>query len=251
MKIAVAGGTGVAGRRVVEALIAAAHEPVVLARSTGVDVLTGAGLDAALAGVDAVVDATNKMTTSRRTAVKFFETAGRNLTAAASRAGVGHFVTLSIVGIDRVDYGYYEGKLVQEKIVRESGLPYTILRATQFHEFADQVLKLTPGPVAFIPRMQSRTVAVSEVGQALAEIATSSPQGMVEIAGPQVESMLDLARRLVKARGAHRVVLPLWMPGSGAKAMASGGLLPTDPNSRRGRIGFDEWLATVGAPSAP
>ena len=248
MKIAVAGGTGVAGRRVVEALIAAGHEPVVLARSTGVDVLTGAGLDAALAGVDAVIDATNKMTASRRAAVTFFETAGRNLTAAATRAGAGHFVTLSIVGIDRVKYGYYQGKLVQEKIVQESGLPYTILRATQFHEFVDQILGLTPGPIAFVPQMQSQTVAVSEVGQALAEIAAGSPQGLVEMAGPQVESMRDLARRLVKARGSRRAVLPLWMPGAGAKAMASGGLLPTDPNSRRGRIGYDEWLATVGAP---
>jgi len=249
MKIAVAGGTGVAGRRVVEALVATGHEPVVLARSTGVDVLTGAGLDAALAGVDAVVDATNKMTTSRRTAVKFFETAGHNLTAAAQKAGVAHIVTLSIVGIDRVEYGYYQGKLVQEKIVRESGLPFTILRATQFHEFADQVLGLTPGPVAFVPRMQSQTVAVSEVGQALAEIATGSPQGQIEMAGPEVAWMLDLARRLVKARGSRRAVLPLWMPGSGAKAMASGGLLPTATDSRRGRIRYDEWLATVGAPA--
>lgn len=144
MKIAVAGGTGLAGRLVVEALRARGHAPVVLSRGQGVDLLSGAGLDAALAGAEAVVDVSNVTTTRGSVSVDFFDRAGRHLVGAAARAGVRHLVTLSIVGVDRVRNPYYAGKLRQEEIVRGGAVPWTVLRATQFHEFAGQLLGRRP-----------------------------------------------------------------------------------------------------------
>ncbi|MFC1420736.1 SDR family oxidoreductase [Streptacidiphilus cavernicola] len=252
MRIAVAGGTGVVGRHVVEAVRAAGHDPVVLARSTGVDLATGAGLDRALAGVDAVVDVSNRMTVSRARAVAFFEAATGNLLAAGKRAGVAHHVALSIVGVDRVGYGYYQGKLRQEALVLAAGesvgVPGSVLRATQFHEFAAQMLE-RGGPFAVAPRMLTQPVAAREVGVALAALAAGEPVGLApELAGPEQHQMGDLIRRLVRARGLRRLVVPLWMPGAVGKAMTGGGLLPTGPGPR-GSQTFDQWLADDAAGS--
>ncbi|MFI5938567.1 SDR family oxidoreductase [Actinoplanes sp. NPDC051494] len=239
MRIAVAGGTGLTGRCVMEALTVAGHEPVVLARGVGVDLLTGAGLDAALTGVDTVIDVSNVSTMKRSVSVGFFDRAGRNLTAAAARAGARHLVTLSIVGVDRVKNPYYAGKVRQEELVREGQVPWTILRATQFHEFAGQLLSGMPGPVALVPTMKTQPIAVREVAAALVTSAGAAPQGMApDLAGPRVESLVNMARRLIAAGGARRrPVLPLWIPGP----MSSGGLLPRDPGPR-GVQTFDEWL---------
>ncbi|HEY5833088.1 SDR family oxidoreductase [Streptomyces sp.] len=252
MRVAVAGGTGVAGRQVVEALTVRGHEPVVVARSRGVDLLTGEGLDAALASVDAVIDVSNTVTASRRKAEAFFETAGRNLMTAEERAGVGHHVTLSIVGIDRVGLGYYRGKLRQEAVVRAGRVPWTVLRATQFLEFPDQVLALMPGPVAVVPRMRIQPVAVREVAAALAELAAGPPLGMApELAGPREEELADLARRVLRARGERRRVLAVRLPGATGRALAGGALLPAEPGPRATRT-FDEWLAAeTSAPDRP
>jgi len=240
MKVAVAGGTGVTGRRVVEALAAAGHEAVVLARAVGVDLLTGGGLDAALVGVDVTVDVSNIATVRRDAAVRFFAVAGRNLLAAAARAGVRHHVALSIVGIDRVKNGYYQGKLRQEQVVREGPVPWTVLRATQFHEFAGQLLDRVPGPVAVVPRLTIQPIAVREVAEALVSLAGGEPQKMApDLAGPRVESLVDMARRLIRAGGSRRrPVVPLWFPGP----MAGGGLLPAEPGPR-GVQTFEQWLA--------
>ncbi|GAA3341919.1 NAD(P)H-binding protein [Amorphoplanes nipponensis] len=240
MKIAVAGGTGLTGRHVVEELEAAGHRPVVLARSRGVDLVTGAGLDAALAGVDATIDVSNVTTMKRAEAVSFFERAGRHLLDAAARAGVRHHVALSIVGIDRVSTGYYQGKLRQEEIVREGAVPWTVLRATQFHEFAEQILERVPGPIAVVPRLTVQPVAVREVAAALVALVAGEPQKAApDLAGPRVESLPDMARRLVRTGTVRRrPVLPLWLPGP----MAHGGLLPAGPGPR-GTQTFEEWLA--------
>ncbi|MFI7597345.1 SDR family oxidoreductase [Actinoplanes sp. NPDC049681] len=239
MKVAIAGGTGLTGRHVAEALTGAGHEVVVLARGRGVDLLTGAGLDAALPGVDVTVDVSNVTTMKREVAVGFFERAGRNLVDAAARAGVRHHVVLSIVGIDRVRTGYYEGKLRQEQVVRDGGVPWSVLRATQFHEFAGQLLERLPGPIAVVPAMKVQPVAVREVAEALAALAVGEPRGMAgDLAGPRVESLVGMARRLIAAGGARRrPVMPLWVPGP----MGRGGLLPTGPGPR-GTETFDEWL---------
>ncbi|MFI0940611.1 SDR family oxidoreductase [Streptomyces sp. NPDC021020] len=240
MKIAVAGGTGQAGRYAVEALRARGHEVVVMSRGEGVDLVTGAGLEAALAGAEAVVDASNVLSARRKTVVAFFDTAGRNLADAAARAGVRHLLTLSIVGVDRVKNPYYTGKLRQEEIVRRGAVPWTVLRATQFHEFAGQTLDQLPGPVAIVPKAPVQPVAARDVGEALADLVVQEPRGMApELAGPQAESLVDMVRRLMAAGGARkRPVLPVHLPGG----MSSGGLLPTGPGPR-GTQTFAAWLA--------
>ena len=177
MRVAVAGGSGLAGRLVVRALVAAGHVPTVVARSTGVDLTTGAGLDEALAGVDAVIDVSNVVATRKQGSVAFFAASTANLLGAGARAGVRHHVVLSIVGVDRVDFGYYFGKRRQEELARASGRPVSILRTTQFHEFAGQLLVRNAGPVVVVPRMQVQPVAAREVADALVALATGTAGG--------------------------------------------------------------------------
>ncbi|MFF3584622.1 SDR family oxidoreductase [Streptomyces mirabilis] len=242
MRVAVAGGTGLVGRHVVEELTAAGHHPVVLARSRGVDLVTGTGLDAALAGVDAVVDVTNVTTTSAKKAVAFFDRVAHTLQDAGEQAGVRHHVLLSIVGIDRVGLGYYQGKLRQEDVLKSGRTPWTVLRATQFHEFAQQTLDRVPGPLAVVPRMRSQPVAAREVAHHLVRLVSAPAQGMApELAGPRVEQVVDMTGRLLRARHQRRLLLPVKMPGATGTAMTGDGLLPTGPGPR-GSQTFDEWL---------
>jgi uncharacterized protein YbjT (DUF2867 family) len=243
MRVAVAGGTGVVGRHVVTALQEAGHDAVVLTRSNGVDLEAGSGLDAALAGVAAVVDASNVLTLSRDRSVQFFTAVTRHLLAAEERAGVSHHLALSIVGVDRVDFGYYEGKRRQEELVLAAPLRGTVLRATQFHEFAEQTLARSRGPVVVVPRMRSQPVAAREVGAELARLAVGPAAGLApELAGPEVLEMTDMVRDVVRRRRLRRVVLPLRVPGQAGKAMAQGALLPAGAGPR-GQQTFAEWLA--------
>lgn len=247
MRIAVAGGTGVVGRYVVEELAAAGHEPVVLARSRGVDLVSGAGLDAAMQDVAAVIDVSNRATTSGKKACAFFKTAGRNLLGSGARAGVRHHVALSIVGIDRVDFGYYRGKLLQEDVVTNGPTPWTVLRATQFHELAEQTLDRVPKPFAVVPRMRTQPIAAREVAQHLAQLVLAPAQGRAaDLAGPQVEQLVDMARRVLRARHQRRLLVPVTLPGATGAAMKGDSLLPTGPGPR-GRQTFDDWLAHHGA----
>jgi uncharacterized protein YbjT (DUF2867 family) len=181
----------------------------------------------------------NVATQRKSVAVGFFDRAGRNLAGAASEAGVRHLVALSIVGVDRVRNPYYAGKLRQEEIVRAGAVPWTILRATQFHEFAGQVLNAVPGPVALVPSARVQPIAVREVAEHLADLVIGPAAGMAdELAGPRVESLVDMARRLIAAGGARRrPVLPVHFPGG----MSSGGLLPVG-TGKRGTQTFAEWL---------
>jgi uncharacterized protein YbjT (DUF2867 family) len=243
VRVTVAGGTGVVGRHVVAALRRRGDDAVVLARSAGVDVVSGAGLDAALDGCDAVVDVVSVTTTRAAVAVEFFETATGNLVAAAARAGAGHVVALSIVGIDDVDLGYYRGKRVQEQVVRSGPVPWTVLRATQFHEFPGQLLGRQRGPVAFVPTMLSAPVAAAEAGAHVADLVHAGPQGMAApLRGPETGRMVDLARRLVAATGRRRLVVPLPVPGASGRALRAGALVPGEP-CVRGTLTFEEYLA--------
>lgn len=169
------------GRHTTEALRAAGHDAVVVARSTGIDVTTGAGLDAALAGVDAVIDVTNTSAQEREQARAFFSTATGNLLTAEQRASVRHHVVLSIVGVDRIEgNAHYAGKRRQEELALAGPVPATILRATQFHEFAAMVVDWTPqGDVATVAPLLVQPVAVADVGRALAELATDPAHGGV------------------------------------------------------------------------
>lgn len=242
MRIAIAGGTGQAGRKVVEQLRSEGHQPVILARAAGVDLIQNTGVDAALDGVEAIIDVVNFAAMNAKKAKAAFGAATTNLLAAAQRSGVRHHVALSIIGIDRATTGYYQGKLHQEELVRAGGVPWTILRAAQFHEFAGQILDQVPGPIALVPKMRSQPIAVDEVAAHLVGLATAEPQQMApEIAGPRVESIVDMARQLIRRRGQHRPVIGLRIPGAAGKGMANGALLPTHPGPR-GRQTYAEWL---------
>ena len=242
MRIAVAGGTGVVGRHAVEAARAAGHEVVVLSRSAGADVLTGAGLVERLQGADAVIDVTNTTTLSSAKAVEFFETATRNLLAAESRAGVAHHVALSIVGIDGIDASYYAGKLAQERAVDAGAVPFTIARAGQFHEFAGQLLSGMSGPVAVLPKLLMRPVAAREVGEHLVRVAEGAPAGRArDLVGPRDEVLVDLARRQLAFDGVRRRVLGVRLPGAYGRGLASGALRG-GADATQGRVTFDEWL---------
>ncbi|SDO53188.1 Uncharacterized conserved protein YbjT, contains NAD(P)-binding and DUF2867 domains [Nakamurella panacisegetis] len=241
MRVAVAGGTGLLGRKVVGALQDAGHGSVVLARSAGVDITTGQGLDEALAGVDTLIDVSNVTTIGRAKSVRFFTSASRHLLDSGRRAGVRHHVALSIVGVDRVDFGYYQGKRAQEELVLGSGAPVSVLRATQFHEFAGQFLDRGRGP-ALVPRMRSQPIAAAEVAQALVELAAGEPVGRTpDLAGPRVEDMIAMVRAVNAHRGRPRFILPIRFPGRAGTAMAGDGLLPLQ-DGPRGRQTFTQWL---------
>ena len=244
MRIAVAGGTGTVGRHVVDVAWERGHDVVVLARSEGVDLTTGEGLSRRLAGVDAVVDVSNVATQRRSEAQRFFRAVTTALLAAEAEQGVGHHVVLSIVGVDQVPLGYYAGKRLQEQLVADGPVPWSVLRATQFHEFAEQSLGFVRlGPVSLVPRMLSQPVAAREVAEALVDLAAAGPSGRVpDLAGPERHDVVRLARRFVRARGMRRAVLPLRVPGAAGRAMRSGVLAPQGEGPR-GRITFAQWLA--------
>jgi uncharacterized protein YbjT (DUF2867 family) len=251
MRIAVAGGTGVVGRYVVEALNSTGHEPVVLSRSSGVDLRTDVGLAGVLQGVDLIVDTANVTSTRRARTTEFFTEVTGRLHAVGSAQGVKRLVTLSIVGIDGVEgFGYYQAKLAQEKVAKEGPLAVTIVRATQFHEFPAQILgRSRIGPVAAMPVMRIQPIAARSVGRCLVEAAVDPPSAQtIEVAGPQPENLVALARQLVRQRGARIGILPLAVPGSTGKAMRRGALLPTSATLLVGPS-FSEWLTSADARS--
>lgn len=248
MRIAVAGATGRIGRLTVAALERAGDEPVPISRSGGIDTYTGAGLEAALHGVEAVIDATNVASQQPAEIVDFFGTSTRNLLAAGERAGVRHHVLLSIVGIDRgQQVPHYEGKREQERSVVAGPVPWTIVRATQFHDFAAMVAGWAERDgVATIAPLLVQPVAPADVAETLAETARGVPlRRTVDLAGPRTEDLVDMARRTFAVRGQEITLVPTWR-GIFGPSMAGEVLLP-GPDARLGRISFDDWLAS-GAP---
>lgn len=242
MRIAVAGGTGTVGRHVVAAARERGHEAVALSRSVGVDVITGAGLAAALVGADALVDVTHVNALSARAARRFFETSTRQLLDAELAEGISHHIALSIVGIDGIDASYYAGKLAQERLIAAGRVPHTIVRAAQFHEMVGQLLTRLRGPVAVLPRMLCRPVAAREVGRYLVDAAEGGPAGRaVDLVGPRDERFDDLAGRLLAHDGSRRPVVEFPLPGAYGRGVASGALRGTEPRIE-GTITFDEWL---------
>lgn len=246
MKIAVAGGTGMVGHHVVEVAHERGHETVVLSRSTGVDLLAGTGIAEALAGVDAVVDVASVQTQNADESREFFGTVTRHLLAAEKEAGVGHHVALSIVGVDLAPGGYYAGKVLQEELVAAGDVPWTVLRATQFHEFASQIHgAVTVGPLVLVPVMRSEPVAAREVAERLVELAAGKPSGRVaDLGGPQERRMADMVRAYARRIGDRRRVLQVPLPGTLGKGMRNGSLI-TRAGADHGTTTFDVWLATV------
>ncbi|MCP2342789.1 SDR family oxidoreductase [Actinomadura rupiterrae] len=244
MRIAVAGATGNIGSLTVAALEGAGHDAVRMSRSLGVDVATGAGLDDALAGVEAVIDVTNSGATDRDEAVAAFGTATRNLLAAEQRAGVRHHVLLSIAGLDRVDgNAHYAGKREQERLVSAGDVPWTIVPATQFHDFAAMVADwMEQDGAAPIAPLLVQPIAPADVAAILAEIAVGAPQGRYrDIAGPDPQDLVDMARRTHQARGRTVRLVPTWSSLFGPE-MAGEVMLP-GKDARIAPTSFDAWLA--------
>ncbi len=197
MKITVVGASGLIGTKVVELLKADGHEVLAASRSTGLDVLSGDGLADALAGADALVDVTNSPSFEADAVMDFFTRSATNISAAAGAAGVGHYVALSIVGVDGLpDSPYMRAKVAQERIITESGLPYSIVRATQFAEFADAIVEsMTDGDVVRVPDALIQPVPADEVAAAVAHAAASEPiNGIRNIGGPEKITFERLAR---------------------------------------------------------
>ena len=244
MRIAVAGATGTVGRHVVVAAERHGHEVVPLSRSTGQDVSTGLGLDDALTGADAVIDVTSVASTSAAASVAFFGAATRHLLDAEVRQGVGHHVALSIVGIDALPIGYYAGKVEQERLVAAGPVAFSILRATQFHEFARQVLgRASFGPIALVPAGLLRPIAAADVAEALVLIAEGTERGRHrDLRGPRDETLFDMVRKVIRADARRMPVLGVSLPGAYWRGMRSGVLRGTGHEAEAPTT-FDDWLA--------
>lgn len=244
MRIAVAGATGNIGSLTVANLERGGHDVVRVSRSHGVDLTTGEGLDEALAGVDAVVDAVNVPAADRAETVRLFGGMTRNLLAAEARVGVRHHVLLSIVGISDIEGNvHYAGKREQERLVEASPVPWTIVPATQFHDFAEMVAGWTEQDgVATIAPLLVQPIAPQDVADILAEVAVGEPQGRyADIAGPETQDLVDMARRTHQARGRDVRLVPTWSGVFGPE-MAGNALLPGE-RVRIAPTTFDEWLA--------
>ncbi|GGV74467.1 LysR family transcriptional regulator [Streptomyces gelaticus] len=242
MQIAVIGGTGLIGSQVVKNLIAAGHEAVPHSQSTGVDVITGQGLDEAVAGADVVVNLTNSPTFDEASPA-FFQTSMDNLLAAARKGGVGHFVILSIVGTDQVpELDYYRAKALQETLLAAGTIPYSIVRATQFMEFMDAVLSWTADDSTVrLPATPIQPIASKDVAAAVAEVAAGAPlNGIRNIAGPEIFTLDELGRITLSHKGDNRTVVT--DPTAGMFAAVKGDVL-TDKNAHLAATRYADWLS--------
>jgi uncharacterized protein YbjT (DUF2867 family) len=219
------------------------HDVVAASPNTGVNTITGEGLKEAIAGAQVVIDLANSPSFEDGAVLEFFETSGRNLLPAEAGAGVRHHVALSIIGIDRSDNGYFRAKVAQEKLIKTSGIPYTIIRSTQFLEFLRGIVASgADGNIVRISPGLFQPIAADDVGVIVADVALSEPRnGMIEIAGPERAPFNEFVARYLNAIGDPRKVV------SDPEARYFGGrveersLVPLG-EARLGRIGFDEWL---------
>jgi uncharacterized protein YbjT (DUF2867 family) len=245
MKIAVIGGTGLIGSQVVGILTAAGHEAVPHALSTGVDVITGVGVNDAVAGADVVVNLTNSPTFDDASPA-FFQTSMDNLLAASAKAGVGHFVILSIVGVDQVpDLVYYRAKALQENLLRVGTVPFSIVRATQFMEFMDATMSwTTEDNIVRLPRTPIQPIAAADVAAAVSEVAAGAPlNGIRNIAGPEVFALDELGRITLKAKGDSRVVVT--DDTAGMFAAVKGDVITAPADAVIAPTRYADWLATT------
>lgn len=248
MRIAIVGGSGFTGRLVAAAARQSGHDAVLVARSTGADLMTGVGLAEALSGADAVVDVSNAPTNDAESSRRVFGTMTRNLLAAERRAGIRHHVLLSIVSVVRLPHvPHYAGKLAQEALVEQGGVPYTIVRATQFHEFGEMMVQWNrKGDSATIPPLLLQPVAAADTGSMLAEVATQAPlNGWFELAGPERLDLVDMARRTLAARGQSVSVTAGW--SGGFDESAAGDVFLPGPDARIAPTSFGAWLRALGA----
>ncbi|MER7156208.1 SDR family oxidoreductase [Streptomyces lydicus] len=242
MKIAVIGGTGLIGSQVVKDLNAAGHEAVPHSKSTGIDVVSGEGLDEAVAGADVLVNLTNSPTFDEASPA-FFQASMDNLLAASRKSGIRHFVILSIVGVDRVpELDYYRAKALQENILAAGPIPYSIVRATQFMEFMEAVLSWTAdNDTVRLPATPIQPIASKDVAAAVAEVAAGAPLGGIRnIAGPEVFTLDELGRITLAHKSDGRTVVT--DPTAGMFAAVKGDVL-TDTEARLAPTRYTDWLS--------
>jgi uncharacterized protein YbjT (DUF2867 family) len=245
MKIVVIGGSGLIGKKLVSNLRELGHEAVPASPSSGVNSLTGEGLAEALAGAGGVVDVTNSPSWADAAVLEFFETSTRNLLAAAEAAGVGHYVAMSVVGADRLpDSGYMRAKVAQERLIAAGGVPYTILRATQFFEFLGGIAgPPADGDTVRLPTAPMQPLAADDVAAALADVVVGPPvNGIVEVAGPEALPIAEFVGRFLAASGDTRTVVADPQARYYGAALDDRGLNPGD-NPRVGPTRFEDWFA--------
>jgi uncharacterized protein YbjT (DUF2867 family) len=244
MKIVVVGGTGLIGSKTVAILREGGHEVVAASPKRGVNTVTGEGLKEVMAGAEVAIDVSNAPSFDAKAVFEFFETSGRNLVAAEAAAGVRHHVALSIVGADQVpDQGYYRAKVAQEKLIEGSGIPYTIIRSTQFLEFLYRIADAsTDGGVVRLPTSLLQPISASDVAAFVTEVALAAPRnGIIEIAGPERAPFHEIVARYLKAVGDPREVV------KDPEARYFGGRLDEKSlvplgEARVGRLNLEEWL---------
>lgn len=245
MKIVVIGGTGLIGSKLVERLRASGHEVTAAAPSSGVNTLTGEGLAEALEGARVVADVSNSPSFEDNAVLEFFTTSSGNLLAAEAAAGVGHHVALSVVGAERLpDSGYMRAKVAQEKLIEESGVPYSILRATQFFEFLDGIAATsTDGNQVRLSPALFQPVAAEDVAAALADVVLGDPvNGQLELAGPEARGLSDFVREHLAQKKDPREVVVDEAAGYFGATIDDRSLTPGE-NPRLGKITYKEWAA--------
>jgi uncharacterized protein YbjT (DUF2867 family) len=243
MKIVVIGGTGLIGSKTVAILRKGGHEVVAASPKSGINTITGEGLRDATAGAEVVIDLANSSSFEDKAVLEFFEISGRNLLAAETAARVRHHVALSIVGIDRTDIGYFRAKVAQEKLIKASGIPYSIIRSTQFLEFLGAIAAASAdGNIVRISPGLFQPIAADDVAATVAEVALAAPRnGIVEIAGPERAPFNEFVARYLNAVGDPREVLSDPEARYFGSRVEEHSLVPLG-EARLGRIGFDEWL---------
>jgi uncharacterized protein YbjT (DUF2867 family) len=250
MKIVVIGGTGLIGSKVVTKLGEQGYEVVAAAPNTGVNTLTGEGLAEVLEGASVVVDVSNSPSFEDSAVMEFFQTSTRNLLTYEAAAGVGHHVALSVVGCDRLlDSGYLRAKVAQEKLLKESLIPYSIVRATQFFEFVNRIAdEATDGNTVRLPPVRFQPMAADDVASAVARVATASPlNGIVEVAGPEEFRFDELIRRGLSARKDPREVIADPHARYFGTELGERSLVPGD-DARLGETRYDDWLSRSASP---
>jgi len=244
MNVVVIGGSGLIGTKVVRKLTELGHQALAASPATGVDATTGRGLPEVLAGAEVVVDVSNSPSFEDAAALAFFENSGRNLMSAEAKAGVRHHVALSAIGTDRLPHsGYLRAKLAQERLIKTSDIPYTIVRATQFYEFLGAIAaSSTDSEVVRLSNAGFQPIAADDVALALVEAALAAPlNGTIEIAGPERLSLSEAVGRFLSARGdTRKIVVDPAAPYFGTR-LDDDSLVPGD-NPRLGAIGFEAWL---------
>jgi uncharacterized protein YbjT (DUF2867 family) len=247
MKIVIVGGTGRIGSRLSAILGQQGHDVIAASPSTGVNTISGEGLDNALSDAQVVVDVSNLPNADANAVLEFFETSTRNLVAAGKKSGIAHYVILSIVGVDRMPQkGYFKAKQAQEKLVQHSGIPYTIVQATQFFEFLGNIATSgVKGDTIYLPDISFQPIAVDDVAAILASVAISKPAyGTIAIAGPEKDRMATIVERYLKKTGDMRSVLPDPDADYFGVEVEDQSLVPLEGSKQRlGALNLETWIS--------